>query len=233
MTRTEESWSFATESSWARKRSRAVDQRDGTGDALEVEGPVAGAVPTADDQDVLVAHDLELADEVHEPAVLEVLGVRERPRREGPDAARDQHRLGVDLDALVGPDQEAAVLLLHQRLGTVAEEVGRVVGGGLLDAALDEVLPLDGGEPGDVVDLLLGVERGDLPAGLGQRVQDGGGQPAEAGVVRRVEAGWPCSDDAEIDLVTFHASLFGCGDWGVGPRHRRASDLRRPKRPER
>jgi hypothetical protein len=51
----------------------------------------------------------------------------------------------------------------------------------------DQVAALDRGQAGDVEDVLLRIERGDLPARLGQRVDDRDGQPAEAGVVRGEE----------------------------------------------
>jgi hypothetical protein len=189
-----------------------VDQRDRRRDALEVERPVDGRVAATDDEHVLVAHRLELADEVDEAPSLERVRVGQRPRRERADPAGDDHGLGVDLGALVGADHEGAVVLLGQRLGPVAQQVVRRVRRGLFDAPLDQVLALDGREPRHVEDQLLGVQRCDLPARLRQRVHDRHPQATEPGVVRPVQARRPRADDGQVRFESLHdGTLLTCG----------------------
>src|SRR5690242_8250537 len=56
--------------------------------------------------------------------------------------------------------------------------------------------------PGHVEDPLLGIERRELAAELGQRVDDAGGRLAHAGPERRREPDRPGADDGDVaDLV--------------------------------
>ena len=68
----------------------------------------------------------------------------------------------------------------------------------LLDERVDEHLTLDRRESGDVVDLLLGVQRGDLAAECGQGIHHRDRHAPEPGVVSRIEAGRTGADDEEV-----------------------------------
>ncbi len=90
---------------------------------------------------------------------------------------------------------------LRLRRGPV-EEVLRLGGPGLLDEPVDQVAALDVGEAGHVEDRLLGIHRRDLPAQLGQGVDHGNPETAEARVVGREQASGPGADDQEVGLGT-------------------------------
>ena len=147
--------------------------------------------------DVLLA----ARDEVLQPAAEELLAGRERAGRERADAAGDDEGAAGDLDArrwwstCSRPSSSGAELL-----GLLARGGRSAVRGGLGGEAADQVAPGDRREAGDVVDLLLGVHRGDLAADLGQRVDHGDGQAADAGVVGAVEPDRPGPDDEDVDL---------------------------------
>src|SRR6201999_384944 len=101
--------------------------------------------------------------------------------------------LAVALDALERLDG-----LAQQRLGTVLEA--------LLDHAIDVLLAVDLREAGDVEDVLLRVDRGDLPAQLLEALDDAAARLAMAGVVRGCEARRPGADDRDVD----HGMLTHC-----------------------
>ena len=110
-----------------------------------------------------------------------------------------------DLGAVVEGDDDRVVVVL-ERGGGAVEEVRRVGGGGLRDQPLHQVAALDAREAGDVEDRLLGVHRRDLAAELGQRVDDGDPQPAEARVVGGVQAGGAGADDQQVGRHVVHAA---------------------------
>ena len=135
---------------------------------------------------------------MEQPAAEVLAAGRQRPRRERADAAGDHDGPALDAQAGRGGDREAAVAALEPD-GLVAEQVLRVVRRGLGDQLLDQVAALDRREAGDVEDRLLGVHRGDLAAGLLERVEHGGREGAHAGVVGAEQADRPGTDDEQID----------------------------------
>jgi hypothetical protein len=74
----------------------------------------------------------------------------------------------------------------------------RVVLHGLIDEVAREVLGQDPGEAGDVVDVLLRVERGELAAEDLERVDELDGHLPHAGVKRGEEAGRAAADDEDV-----------------------------------
>ena len=94
--------------------------------------------------------------------------------------------LALALDALERLDS-----LAQQRLGAVLQP--------LLDHAVDVLLAADLREAGDVEDVLLGVDGGDLPAELLEALDDAAARLAMAGVVGGGEARGPGADDRDVD----------------------------------
>ena len=82
------------------------------------------------------------------------------------------------------------------------------------------VRPLTAGEAGHVEDLLLRVHRGDLPAELGQRVDDRDPVATEAGVVGREQAGGPGADDQDVGLDDRASCAHGVDPSTRGPSSR-------------
>jgi hypothetical protein len=69
----------------------------------------------------------------------------------------------------------------------------------LLGAAVDELLGEDLRVAGDVVDVLLGVDGGHLPAELLEALDDADARVAMAGVVRGRETARACTEDGDVD----------------------------------
>ena len=192
----------------------AMDERDRQARrVLEAERPVERGVAAADDDAGLVLEDLLAPDEVMEPAPLPVVDVLdlelaglERPVPGGDDQHARRERL-----ALVGGEDEVLLavradalkvldLLVEEDLGSELEP--------LLRAEVDERLGPDLGMAGDVVDVLLRVDRGGLAAELAEALDDADGGVTMPRVVRRREADGACADDRDVDdVVVAHRAL--------------------------
>src|SRR5687768_9974943 len=108
-----------------------------------------------------------------------VAGTIEDAGRERPLAAGDEHGLRR-ITTLIGGD-DVAIGVVNQLLHLLLEaDVGTELFT-LLDEIVREVAGEDAGEAADVVDVLLGVERGELTAELGKRVDNATGDAAESG----------------------------------------------------
>ena len=95
MISTEEARTCSTVRSWARNASRRCTSVTDSGDRLEVQRPVEGAVAAADDHDVLAGVRREAGHEELQAAAQPALAGRQRPRAELADAGGDQHRAGT------------------------------------------------------------------------------------------------------------------------------------------
>jgi hypothetical protein len=82
----------------------------------------------------------------------------------------------------------------------------------LLGETFDEVLGQNLRESGDVEDELLRVERGELSAQLGERVDDAAGRLAHPGVEHGEESGGSSADDRDVLDIVKHPLTF------AGPR---------------
>src|SRR5262249_31274266 len=157
-----------------------------------------------DDDAARAAEDLLLAHEVVEPAALPLVDAvdDELARLERAVASGDDERAGEVRAALVGRDRQQLLAVLVdplERLHLLAEvDVGAVLEA-LLGAAVDEVLGQDLRVAGDVVDVLLRVDRGDLAAELFQALDDADGSVAMARVVRGGETGRAGAEDGDVD----------------------------------
>jgi len=77
----------------------------------------------------------------------------------------------------------------------------------LLGAKVDECLTLDLGVPGDVVDVLLRIDGGDLAADLLQALDDPNGRVSMTCVVGGRKAGRAGAEDRDVDDVA-HARML-------------------------
>ena len=183
------------------------------GRVLEAERPVEGGVAAADDHARLVAEDLLPLDEVVEPSALPVVDVfdLELARLEGAVAGRHDQHAGRERLALVRREDELLLavhadplqilhLLIEEDLGPELET--------LLDAEIDERLPLDLGMAGDVVDVLLGIDGRHLAAELAEAFHDPDGGVAVPRVVGGCETDGTGADDRDVDdVMVAHSEL--------------------------
>src|SRR6185312_11447042 len=95
---------------------------------------------------------------------LVLLPGRQRPGREDADTGGDQDRLRPDEQAGVGGDRHRAVVQPGELARAVPEQDRRVVGLGLLVQIGGELSAEDRRDAAYVVDDLLRVQRGELPA---------------------------------------------------------------------
>src|SRR6188474_3617221 len=77
----------------------------------------------------------------------------------------------------------------------------------LLDGEVDEILPPDLRVAGDVVDVLLGIDRSDLATELTKALDDADARVTVPGVVRGREADRACADDGDVADSFAHACL--------------------------
>ena len=211
----------------------AMDERDRqVGRVLEPERPVERRVAAADDDAVLALEDVLARDEVVEPAALPVVDPLELelPRLEGAVAGGHDQRPREELLARLRRQSEELLAVLRD-----AREIGDLfvemdVGAELeplLDAEVDEILAPDLRVAGDVVDVLLGIDRGDLAAELAEALDDANGRVAMARVVGGREADRACADDGDVADSFAHA----CLDATRGEENASASSRSRNRRP--
>ena len=189
----------------------AVDERDRRlRRVLQPERPVQRRVAAADDHARAVAEDVLFAHEVMDALVLPRLDPLdpELAWLEGAVAGGDDQRAGEVGAALVGADREELLAVLahaFQRLHLLAEQHLGAVLEPLLGAELDQLRAEDLRVAGDVVDVLLRVDRGDLAAELLEALDDSNRGIAMAGVVRSRQARRACSEDGDVgDAVIAH-----------------------------
>src|SRR6185437_16002575 len=182
-----------------------VDERDRRlGRVLQPQRPVERRVAAAHDHAGAVAEDVLLAHEVVDALALPEIDPLdpELPRLEGAVAGGDDQRARQVRATLFGADREQLLAVLAQALERphlLAEpDVGAVLEP-LLRAELDERRPLDLRVAGDVVDVLLGVDRRDLAAELLEALDDPDRGVAVAGVVGGREAGRARAQDRDVD----------------------------------
>ena len=120
------------------------------------------------------------------------LGHTEASRLERPHASGDDHGAGIEARAENGFHVESAILALAQRDDFLPEMQRGIKRRDLLQQAVDQFLSPAGGQGGYVIDRLVGVQLGALPAGRAQRIHEVAGdsqqselehleQPARAG----------------------------------------------------
>jgi len=141
----------------------------------------------------------------------------ELARLEGPVAGGDDQRPAEEGAALVRRDREQLLAVLAQaleRLDFLAQSHVGAVLEPLLGAEIDQRLTLDLRIAGDVEDVLLRIDGGDLTADLLEALDDPHGRVAMARVVRGGEAGRAGTEDRNVDDVAHapDASARFCSD---------------------
>ena len=206
----------------------AVHERDALGGVEQVDDPVAGAVAAADDDHAL-ARELALgADEVVGAAALPRRSCRSRAaswarRRRGRRRRSPCASAGRPLSVCRttrSSSQEIDSAVVSRCTGTSnCSSVCCAV-------QLDEVLGQDLGVAGDVEDPLLRIERRELAAELGQRVDDARAGLAHAGPEGGRQAHRAGADDRDVaDVVEVGMGHGESGSQG-GRGHRLAVERR-------
>ena len=151
-----------------------VQQCEMTCDRSEVERPVERAVAAADDENTLVAQRLHLAHRVEDRFSLIRLDAWDRRalRLERAATGGDDEDLALELGALVGLHAEQGIADLLHRLHHFSEMELRIERLNLLQQRIDEALRAGVGNAGNVVNRLLRIEFGALPADLVENVDE-------------------------------------------------------------
>src|SRR6266540_3567661 len=163
---------------------------------LETQRPVERRVPAADDHAILVLEDVLLPHEVVDALALPLVDPldSELARLERPVSRGDDERARQVRPAFVRPQSERLLAVLAdalERLRLFAEDlwVAR-----------------------DVVDVLFGIRRGDLPAELLEALDDANRRVAMTRVVSRREARRPRAEDRDVDeAVVGHGRKSSAG----------------------
>jgi len=148
----------------------AVNHHDRLRDPLQIHRPVECRVAAADDEDALAGEGARIQHAIMQTLLVPLIHVFERqlPRGERPDPAGDQHRPARIL-VFIGDDREQrlAVLLAAAQPDDFLGEVDRRLPlQALLGEGLHEVLGENLRKTGDVEDVFLRIERGQLATDL-------------------------------------------------------------------
>ena len=157
----------------AAKSGAAVHQRHLGGHVGQEVGPVQGRVAAAGNHDFLIAEVLRVAHHVvHALSALKALQVfhGRLARLERAQPARDGHGLALNLGAIGGSELKRAVGQLLEALYPLAQREGGLEGCALLHQIIHQVAGQNLGVAGNIVNRLLRVNLGQLPAGLGQGI---------------------------------------------------------------
>jgi hypothetical protein len=180
----------------------AVDDHDPLGDAGQRQRPVDRGIAAAGDYHPLAAQVLAPLHHVEDAAALVGLDAVERRavRPEGADAGRHDDGPRQDAGPGRGLDPET-IAVRHQRRHLLAEVPGRVEGRRLLDEAVDEIGCIDLRMARDVVDRLLGIERGALAARHVEGVDDMAAHAQHPALEDGEQPDGPGADDDDVGLV--------------------------------
>ena len=182
--------------------------------------PVERRIAAADDQDALVAEGLHLAHGVvHAGALIGVDALDRRLLRlERAAAGGDHDRLAFEDLVAVGPHPEARRLGGAERLQALdhlAEMEDRPERLDLAHQVVDDALAGDDRKAGDVVDRLLGIELGALPADFRQDVDEMGLDVEEAELEHREQPDRARADDHDIGLDALRHRMLLKGSRGL------------------
>jgi hypothetical protein len=191
-----------------------VDEDDLAGNVQQAAGPIQGGVAATHHQHALVPEVLQVVDIIVDALALHALDVGnvEATGHKGADAGGDDDRagevgvarFGLELDQVIGiwPALDGA-------RGSESDHLFVQANGGrelhrLLDLAVHKLTGQDLGKAGKVIDVLVGVEGGQLAAELGQAIDDLGPGIPQPCVKGGKEPGWPAPDDGDVVRGTVH-----------------------------
>ena len=187
----------------------AMHDHDPLGDFSQRQGPIDGGIAAARDDDSAAAKIFAPPDEVEDAALFERLDAGER-RTVGPEragAGRDDDGAGRHSHASEIFNNEA-VIRGFEADDRMPEVKNRRERRGLFAEALDQLDGVDSRVARNVVDRLLGIERGALAARLRQRVEHGAAHVQHAAFEHREQPDRPGADDRDIIIVG-----LGQGRW--------------------
>ena len=179
-----------------------MHEREALGRRRQLQRPVEGRIAAAEHRHRLAAVP-GLVDHLVvdvDPLVAVHAGGAKRARPKGAEPARDHHRAGEKPGSGGRLQRERAAGLareLHHRLAQM--EVG-LEGANLLRETLDELVRTHHRQRRDVVDRLLRVERGALPADLRQGVHDMCMNPEQPQLEDLEQAARAGADDDHVGL---------------------------------
>ena len=148
-------------------------------------------------------------------------GKRRALRREGSAAGGNHHHLGLEHLVGVGLEPEAAVKTLQRFHALIEMELG-AEGLDLVHELVGQLLAGDDGQPGDVVDRLLGIELGALPPGAIENVDDLAFDVDQAELEHGEETDRAGADNDCIRLDDFGHGCLRIACQECGPRGHRA-----------
>ena len=189
-----------------------VNQRDFRRDVAQLVRPVERRVAATDDHDPAIAKFLRIRHDLVHAATIPRLGtgLRKPAWRERPDAAGNDHRARGE--AVTLGRQHEMPILLGEPDHPLSEKRPRAELARLRGELDHQVLRENLREATDVEDVLLGIQRFQLSAELGQRVDDARGGAAHAGVELGEQSRRPAADDGEVcDLVSYVRGVGGHG----------------------
>ena len=178
----------------------AVHQRQARGGRREIHRPVERRVATAEDHQRLAAVLGGAAHPVVDLAALERLAARhaEAPRLERADAGGDHDRAGIEHRAGRGDHAEAAAFLRRDLEHFLAEVELRIERLDLLHQAVDQFLRAADRQRRDVVDRLVRIQLGALPARRRQRIEHMGLDAQQAELEHLEQAAGTGADDDDL-----------------------------------
>ena len=187
-----------------------MNQSQRLGERGEVERPVERAVATAGDQDVLVLELLHLAHGIEDGLAFIAIdaGDRRALGHEAAAAGGDHHGMGDDLGLGIGRQLPAAVVELLERAGHLVEMELGAEGLDLLHQPVGQFLAGDDGQAGNVVDRLLRIQLGALPARPVEDVDQMAFEVQQTQLEHREQSDGARADDCDVRLDGSAHSLF-------------------------
>src|SRR4029077_18315494 len=181
-----------------------MDQRHRFRAAAQLLGPVERGIAAPDDDDALVAELLGIRHAVEDskPIPRFRAGLRETPRREGANPRGDYDRPRWETVGL-GNQDEMILVPLEGRDVLVQVRLERKLRR-LLDERVDQILRQDLRESPGIEDVLLGVERGELPAQLRQGVDDPRRRTAHSRIKGGEQSGGTAANDGDVSYLVGH-----------------------------
>ncbi len=185
-----------------------VDQGDAVGNGLQHQSPIDGGIAATGDEYFFAGKLLHVVDKIIEPFSFKAFrfGQIQFARFEGAAPGRDHHRPG-EMHPLGGGQFKDAVgpffHIQHFFIETI-DGIGRFR---LFDQVIDQFLSAHLGKTGHVVDVLFGIEGGELAAELGHAFDHFDGHLAHSRIKGGKQSRRTSTDDGDVDNGIFAHSI--------------------------